>query len=38
MTTLAFKASLLGTAVALAATPVFAQTKTTNQGISPPRS
>src|SRR5688572_29749745 len=35
MTTLTFKASLLGTAVALAATPVFAQTKTTNQGISP---
>jgi branched-chain amino acid transport system substrate-binding protein len=35
MTTLAFKASLLGTAVALATTPALAQTKTTNQGISP---
>ena len=30
----AFKASLLGTALALAATPSLAQTKTTNQGIS----
>jgi branched-chain amino acid transport system substrate-binding protein len=31
---IALKASLLGTAVALMATPAFAQTKTTNQGIS----
>jgi ABC-type branched-subunit amino acid transport system substrate-binding protein len=31
---IALKASLLGTAIALAATPSFAQTKTTNQGIS----
>jgi ABC-type branched-subunit amino acid transport system substrate-binding protein len=31
---IALKASLLGTAIALSATPVWAQTKTTNQGIS----
>jgi branched-chain amino acid transport system substrate-binding protein len=31
---IALKASLLGTAIALGATPAFAQTKTTNQGIS----
>ena len=31
---IALKASLLGTAIALAATPSLAQTKTTNQGIS----
>jgi ABC-type branched-subunit amino acid transport system substrate-binding protein len=34
MKTRALKASLLGTAIALAAAPAFSQTKTTNQGIS----
>lgn len=34
MKNIAFKASLLCTAIALSATPSFAQTKTTNQGIS----